>query len=94
MDYSTNRVLIKNFGQNVLFEYLDQNLNPTGYYQGAFAKGSSFFWTENIILNEVDEIVDYVVIIQHEGSNIFMGNLSDIKLQGLETNIENLILML
>lgn len=83
MNININKANILTINGNTVFEYYDENNNLTGFMQGG-KKESFFAWVEDVVRNEEDEIIDYFIQIQHEGSNIFLGYLSDIKANGVQ----------
>ena len=75
MNVSINKANVTKQGNYTVFEYKDENGDPTGFIQGG-GSGSFFAWTET----------ENTIIIQHEGSNVFMGSLSDITVNGNAVN--------
>lgn len=70
-----------------MFTYKDENGQSTGFQQ-AGGKGHFFQWIEDIVevpIPETDPVeteTKHVIMVQHEGSNVFFGYLEDLTVNG------------
>lgn len=80
-----NKATLTTSGNYIVFSYKDSEGTPTGFEQAA-PKGSTFAWVEDITGSDI------TIVVQHEGSNIYLGLLSDIAIKdGAVTSLSQLV---